>query len=411
MRVVHLSTTDMGGAYEAAQRISDCLTTEGMDSEVIVRTKFRENTLTIPFYNTIPQKFVSKIKNFFNLILSNGDVVIDKYGADICKHPHVQSADIICLHWVNSFVSNSEVKKILDLGKPVFWIMHDMWPFTGGCHYAGDCVNYVNECTQCPMVCKHKTEKVHYWHNRKKECFGAENLFPIGPSRWISDCAKKSKIFQNQEITTISNPINVDIFYPKNILEKKEIREKYGLSEKKSTILFAAAKVTNPIKGFSYFVDAVKKLSADQFQILVLGENVQGDILKQSVDLEVVYTGFVKNSKQLCNIYNAADLLVAPSLQENYSNTVLESLACGIPAVVFDVGGMKDLVETGKNGYLAKLKDIDDLANGIVKVSNNKEMLGQMAREKVLMQNDYSVIAHKYRVLFQQKLLKEEKYE
>lgn len=401
MKVVHLSTTDMGGAYEAAQRINDCLVASGVDSEVIVRTKYREYTATIPFYHNAMQKFISKTKNFFNLIISDGDIVCDRYGADICKHPQVQNADIICLHWVNSFISNTEVKNILSLGKPVYWIMHDMWPFTGGCHYAGDCTAYMQECRQCPMVKTSKAAAVSDWHRRKRDCFQGKNLFPIGPSRWISGCARESDIFRNKEITTIPNPINTDVFYPKKDSEKTEIKKRYGLSGNKCTILFAAAKVTNnPIKGFTYFVEAVKKLPTDQYQVLVLGESAGQDILKQSIDLEVTYTGFINDSEKLCDIYNAADMLVAPSLQENYSNTVLESLACATPAVVFDVGGMADLVETGGNGYLAKCKDADDLANGIAVVRDNKKLLGAEARKRVVEQNSFSVIAGEYINLF-----------
>ena len=125
MKVMHLSTTDYGGAYEDAQRISDSLTDYGIESAVLVRTKTGD-TPSIPFFDSLPQKFLSKTKNFFNLLLSEGDIVIDKYGADICGHPLVKEADAICLHWVNSFISNREVANILTMGKPVYWVMHDV---------------------------------------------------------------------------------------------------------------------------------------------------------------------------------------------------------------------------------------------------------------------------------------------
>lgn len=409
MKVVHVSTTDMGGAYEAAQRISDCLNVVGVESEVLVRSKFRENTRTIPFYSNLLQKFISKTKNLFNLIISDGEVIFDKYGANICNHPHVKQADVICLHWVNSFVSAPEVEKILALGKPVYWVMHDMWPFTGGCHYAGDCTQYKEKCGNCVMVKQSKVSAVIYWQNKKYECFRGENLYPIGPSTWISKCAQKSKIFGEKVIETIPNPINTEVFFPKTESEKETVRKKCGLSEKKHTILFGAAKVTNnPIKGFRYFADAVKKLPKEEYQVLVLGQSEGEDVLKQAIELEVVYTGFINDSAQLCDIYNAVDLLVAPSLQENYSNTVLESLACGTPAVVFDVGGMSDLVKTQYNGYLAKSKDADDLARGIIYVSENAEMLSKNAREQVMQKNTFAVIGEEYKNLFLQHLVNED---
>lgn len=398
MKVVHLSTTDYGGAYEAAQRISDSLTSYGIESFVMVRTK-NGNTPTIPIYNSFSQKFLSKAKNFFNLWLSDGDIVFDKYGADICKQSIIRKADIICLHWVNSFISNVEVANILAMGKPVYWIMHDMWPFTGGCHYAGDCGQYRLSCGQCPVARREKKGAVVYWHNRKRECFQGDNLYPVGPSHWISECAKQSSIFGSKKITTIPNPINTEFFHSVPENERRDVIRRYGLSEQKVTILFAAVKINNPLKGFPFFGNAVNRLSPEKYQILILGKNDEEE-LSQLLRLDVRFTGFVKEQKQLRNIYSAADLLVAPSLQENYSNTVLEALACGTPAVVFDVGGMCDLVETGVNGYIARVKDAGDLCRGIEEVTANRQELGRAARERVLAKNTFSVIAEKYMALF-----------
>lgn len=405
MKIVHVSTTDLGGAYEAAQRISNSLQSIGEESTVLVRSKLRESTAAVLCFDHVFQQLVSKTKNFFNLILSDGEVIFDKYGTDLCKHPLIKDADVICLHWVNSFVSVSEVNKILMLGKPVFWIMHDMWPFTGGCHYAGDCMQYREQCRDCSMVKKSKKNAAAYWQTQKKTSFQPENLHPVGPSRWISECAQKSQIFGEKSIVTIPNPIDTDLFYPKSIEERTGIRKKYGLSDDKKTILFGAAKVTNnPIKGFSYFTEAVQRLPKEEYQVLVLGESDGEDSLKEKIGLDVVYTGFVNNSEQLCRIYNAADLLAAPSLQENYSNTVLESLTCGIPVVAFDIGGMSDLILEKNNGYLAKFKDARDLAEGIAYVAHNKDRMGQNAREGVLQRNAFSVVGKAYKDLFQQYL-------
>lgn len=405
MKVVHLSTTDMGGAYEAAQRISDCMIMSGVESQVVVRTKFRQQTAAVPFYRCLPQKFISKVKNFFNLMVSEGEVVVDKYGTDICKASPIKEADIICLHWVNSFVSSREVKNILSMGKPVYWVMHDMWPFTGGCHYSGACENYRVDCRQCPMVGNTTKEVAYIWQSKKKMYFEGNNLVPVGPSRWISDCAKQSSIFGGKNIITIPNPIDTTLFCPKSEEDKRAIRREYGLPEDKVIVLFAAAKVTNnPIKGFAYFVDAVNRLSREQYEILILGENDGESFLKQEIKLQIHHTGFVDRAEKLCEIYNAADMLVAPSLQENYSNTVLESLSCGTPAVVFDVGGMKELVQTGVNGYLAGSKDAQDLYCGIMKVAEDRGILGKTAREIVLKQNAFSVIAKEYISAFRRSL-------
>lgn len=91
-------------------------------------------------------------------------------------------------------------------------------------------------------------------------------------------------------------------------------------------------------------------------------------------------------------------------MQDNLPNTVMESLACGTPCVAFDIGGMCDMIEDKKNGYLAKPFDVDDLARGITWVLEDKERwvaLSQRGREKV--ENDFTVKtqAEKYISLYQ----------
>ena len=85
-------------------------------------------------------------------------------------------------------------------------------------------------------------------------------------------------------------------------------------------------------------------------------------------------------------VYAAADVFIAPSVQGNLPNTVMESLACGTLCVAFDIGGMCDMIEHQKNGYLAKPFDVDDLARGIAWVLEDEERLQKLGingREKV----------------------------
>jgi len=85
-------------------------------------------------------------------------------------------------------------------------------------------------------------------------------------------------------------------------------------------------------------------------------------------------------------LYSAADLFVAPSIQENLSNTVMEAMACGTPCVAFNVGGMPDLIEHECNGYLARPLEAEDLAEGIAWCLANEERshtLSGRCREKV----------------------------
>ena len=65
------------------------------------------------------------------------------------------------------------------------------------------------------------------------------------------------------------------------------------------------------------------------------------------------------------DIYNAVDLFVTPSLEENLPNTIMEAMACGTPCVGFNVGGIPEMIDHLHNGYVAQYKSVDDFANGI----------------------------------------------
>ena len=138
MKAVHFCTTDFGGAYKAALRINEAMNLCGADSRLYVRTKFNSGSTCEEVIDTPLKSLVSKSKNVLNLMLSKGEVITDAFGTDITRLEAVKNADTVILHWVNSFVSCNTVKKLASM-KPVIWVMHDMWPYTGGCHYDYGC--------------------------------------------------------------------------------------------------------------------------------------------------------------------------------------------------------------------------------------------------------------------------------
>jgi glycosyltransferase involved in cell wall biosynthesis len=107
-------------------------------------------------------------------------------------------------------------------------------------------------------------------------------------------------------------------------------------------------------------------------------------------------------------LYSAADVTIVPSLQENLSNVILESLSCGTPVVGFKIGGNSDMIEHKINGYLAEPYQSDDLAYGIAWILNNENSkeISKMARGKVLENFDSKLVAKKYIELYSKKINK-----
>ena len=118
----------------------------------------------------------------------------------------------------------------------------------------------------------------------------------------------------------------------------------------------------------------------------------------------VHYLGQLHDDVSLRVLYSAADVMVVPSLEENLSNAIMESLACGTPVVAFDIGGNSDMIEHQKNGYLAQPLDTDDLAKGIEWLLNtpNYQQLCDNARDKVLTHFDSQIVAKRYIALYKE---------
>ena len=116
----------------------------------------------------------------------------------------------------------------------------------------------------------------------------------------------------------------------------------------------------------------------------------------------IKYLGQLNDNISIKLVYNSANVSVVPSLSENLSNTIMESLSCATPVVAFDVGGNSDMCVHKVNGYLAKPFDCNDFADGIEWIldSLNYDELCLNARNKVLNEYDSKIITKEYIKLY-----------
>lgn len=392
MRIVHLATTDFGGAFKATMRINESLQKQGTESSILIRTRFYD-TNTIEVMDTITKKILSKVRNGFNLLFSHGEVISDLFGADVSRNPLIKEADVIFLHWVNSFISVGSIRKLLKLGKPIIWVMHDMWVFTGGCHCDRYCGRYELGCGECPLMeSKNKFDRSYKNMKQKMQLFQKANITFVALSNWELSCGERSSALKGKEIVRIPNPLDINIFRPMNRMAlQKEI-----FRNKKKMILFGADKaLEDRNKGFVYLVEALKYLDWEKYWVVCFG-NVERKEKYIPGNMEVIYIGRITEEEELAKWYNLADVFVAPSLQESFGYTVCEALACGTPVAAFAVGGILDQVQHKSNGYLARFKDSKDLATGIEYCIENRDKLTQNARRGVIQKNQYDVVGRKY---------------
>lgn len=415
MKILFLNTySHTGGAAVACQRILNALqkSSEVSAKMLVHEGASEEQVLTLQegFWNKkkVFTRFVAERLFFlpheaekkYRFAFSPA-----RFGVDISKHPAVLEADILHIHWVNfGFLSLKNLEKLFSLQKPIVWTLHDMWVFTGGCHYSEDCTNYEQECGNCFHLKKPKNKDLSNQIWEKKEAiYSNKQLHFTAPSLWIKKVAQESKLLKNFSIHPITHPLDVELFKPAS---QADLHKKYQLNSNKKYILFGAMNIQHERKGFHYLKNALEILSKEypekisDWELLVFGKADPETL--QDLPFKAHYLGTISSQANLAEIYNIAALFVMPTLQEVLGFTVLEALACGTAVVGFDTGGVPDMVQHQENGYLAEYKSENDLAKGMAWVLNHPsyQTLTENAREMVLQNHSEEKIASKYLELY-----------
>lgn len=413
MHIVHINKSDTsGGAAVAAMRLVRALNQSNINASMLVA----EKKTNLPWVETIANTKFEKAKLIYHFAKEVASFIphekekksrfawsAGKSGFDISNHPLVQNADIIHLHWINQgFISIKGLRKLFNLGKPVVWTLHDMWSFTGGCHYAGDCHNFEQHCGFCPFLCDPSLNDIsHQQHNKKTSLYKNANLHVVTCSNWLARMAEKASLYSEKKIISIPNSIETDLYHPKS---QVEARRELNLPQDKKIILFGAANVTDPRKGMTHLVYALnhlaKKISRDKIELVVFGKAPAS--LTESFPYPVRLLNYIEKQDTLINLYNAADVFVLPSLEDNLPNTVMEAMASGLPVAAFRIGGVPEMVTHGVSGYLSAPGDGIGLAEGIEQLIFNKKSAEFRfnARKKVEKNYDPTLIAHRYLDLY-----------
>ena len=401
MRVLIVNTSEKtGGAAVAANRLMEALKRNGVKAKMLVGEKQTDQLTVVPLPHhwLIRWHFLwERLQIYCHLHFSRRrlfEIDTASSGSDITSLPEFKEADIIHLNWINQgMLSLSSIRKILNSGKPVVWTMHDLWAATGICHYARTCSAFRRGCHNCRLLPGggSKGDLSRRVWQRKKSLYHTSNIHFVTCSRWLEEQAKQSALMIGQRISAIPNTIDTHTFCP---TDRSEARKSLSLPVEGRVILFVSQKVTDERKGVAYFIDAINKLAASHPAMVqdtcvaVLGGNAEqvcSELIMKSFPL-----GYVSDEKTIVNIYNSADVYVLPSLEDNLPNTIMEAMACGVPCVGFRVGGIPEMIEHRRTGYIANFKDSDDLANGICWVLNEADTNQLKSRSLSKVAHDYS---------------------
>ena len=409
MNLLILSSSDIeGGAARASYRLHQGLQNIGVASQLLVKDKSSDDGAVIASQAKLGKEFDKLRSTLDRLPLQlypNRDraVFSSQWLPDFTLPLVAQLCpDIINLHWV--FGGYLQLETISKFSQPLVWTLHDMCAFTGGCHYSRDCVRYTDFCGACPQLGSNSNWDVSRWvWQRKSKAWKETNLTIVTPSSWLAQCAQASSLFRDLRVEVIANGLDTEKYRP---LDQANARKLLNLPQDKQLILFGALGATSDErKGFHLMQPALQSLSrsgwGEKIELVVFGSSQT----ENQIDLgfKSRYVGRLNDDLSLALLYSAADVMIVPSVQEAFGQTASESLACGTPVVAFDATGLKDIVEHQENGYLARPFEIEDLAQGIAWVLENKERHQKMcdrARQKAEQEFTLELQASRYLSLF-----------
>ena len=332
MKILILNTSERtGGAAVAAGRLEKALLRAGISVSKIVRKDTKLNRLRFYWERLII--FLCNGLNRKKLFM----VSIANTGEDISSNPLVKEADIIHLHWINQgFLSLNNIKKLVELNKPIVWTMHDMWPCTGICHHSRECEKFKGNCGSCFFLNSKGKDLSSNVFGKKLSLYHTINITFVGCSQWLANRARQSRLLKNKDVLSIPNPLDINIFYKK---ERKSVRKVLGLPPNKKLLLL----LTDRRKGIEYLITSLELLDRQDVELVVLGQVKEN--IRNMFSLPIHSIGYLSDELKIVDLYNAVDMFVTPSLEENLPNMIMESMACGTPCVGFRVGGIPEMID------------------------------------------------------------------
>ena len=390
MRIVHIDTFESrGGAARAANRLHWGLRAQGQDSSMFVAQRDTADQKVVKFQP--PNNLAGRLHRLARRRHMQKDLAriaaAQHLGAEIFTDDRTQhgaeplrqlpEGDIFHLHWVAGLVDYKMFLPGAARHAPLVWTLHDMNPFTGGCHYDESCGRYSLRCGRCPQLgSQEESDLSNQIWTRKRDAYltiSPGRLHVITPSRWLASEAKRSALFSGIPISVIPNGLDVVTFSPR---DKNFARELFGIPKDKRVILCVADWLDNRRKGLGLLWEALAGLKDHtDFLVAILGQGVA----LQDLGMPHVSLGLVSDERLVSLAYSTADVFVCPSLQDNLPNTVLESMACGVPVVSFNVGGLPDMVREGITGNLVPAGNISGLREAIVGILRDPARRSAMA--------------------------------
>lgn len=382
MRIAFLSTNDnLGGAATVTLRLIEGLRELGEDAYMVCARHSLGDEVGYVHPVSRHRWLSAFLRERLIIYLRNGlsrkqlfKVSTAATGCRVDEMEKLKSADVIVLNWINQgLVSLQDIDRLCSLGKPVVWIMHDLWCATGICHLPGECRRYEGECGCCPLL-GHGGSHSRYRHDlshrvwmQKRSLYDRHpNLRFVAVSRWQHEVCLQSGLLRQRDMHVLPHAFPIDDYSVSPTAEQLGELQSMGIDTDCRVIVMAAARLDDPVKDLPMAVESLNRLAEKHPEVAagcqaVFVGSLRDPSLLSSLGMAHVATGPLTQS-QLRALYSAATAVISTSDYETMGATLMEGIASGATAVTFGNGGQRDIVRHGHNGYIARYKDADDFA-------------------------------------------------
>ena len=267
-------------------------------------------------------------------------------------------ADVIHYHNLHGNYFNPFALPKLTNIKPSLWTLHDMQAVTGHCACTLDCPKWQTGCGNCPDLSVYPAvtadRTAEMWLH-KKRIYDESDFELVVPSQWLKSMIEKS-ILAEKKIHLIHNGVDHHIFRP---LDKSQCRKKFNIPQNAVVLAFSAnGGLRNKLKGGDFLLATYQHLVSkyENLFFICIGGQSAGTLAGRFLQIP-----FMSDENLVAQLYSAVDVFVFPTLSDNCPLVVLEFMGCAIPIVSFGVGGVPELVENGKTGFIAPSKNAQEL--------------------------------------------------
>ena len=410
MKVLQVSTeNNSGGASRSAYRLHQTLLEQNIDSSMRVLTHQTANSRVIS--GRAPRTYTQKIKDKTSQLLwrystrnwRTDNPILHSFGRDsagIVDELNQSSADVLNLHWIPKLLSIQDVGA---LRKPIVWTVHDMWPFCGAEHVTPDVPDARFRQGYLPNN-RPESERgpdlnMQTWL-LKRNAWSKQQFKFVCPSKWMASCVAQSVLFGDlkMSIDVIPNPL--DTIHTWRPIDKDIARRKIGLDPHRRYVIAGSGGGMPTIKGDDLLPELMTRLNSqrsDPVELIIFGR--YGAATHERWGCRVHWMGPVQDDAVMATLYSAGDVMIVPSRQDNLPNTAIEAMACGTPVVAFNLGGLPDIVDHGRSGWLAVPTDLEGLSKGITWLLSDGHRLNDMsvaARDSAVKKFSAAIVAERY---------------